>query len=150
MYLLMLLATYMSAIYGYNLSIRPEFDRDVAHKKAAAVAFKFNHQHTTVKNVLVKVWSKSDEFATLLGAQPNDLIFAKDTYEENEKNLVLIYKQGGEEIDVPVRERGRLGETISGGQNLLRPGRLLYDADMMVSKVLCPNQEIDETTVNPT
>ena len=48
MYLMMLLATFMSAIYGYNLSVRSDYDRDIAKKKAMAVIYKFNHQHAAV------------------------------------------------------------------------------------------------------
>lgn len=147
MYLLMLLATYVSAIYGYNLSIRPEFDRDVAHKKAAAVVYKFTHQHTAAKKVLVNI--QRGKFASLLWMQPDDLVYTKDTNEKNEENIVLEYLQGGEKTEIPLREKGRLGADIVSGENVLSPGRLLLGADMMVSKILCPTEEIDEETVNP-
>ncbi len=147
MYLLMLLATYMSAIYGYNLSIRPDYDRDVAHKKAAAVAFRFVHQHNAVRNLLVSL--QSGNIPGMAWVQPDDLIYAKDSNEENEKNVVFEYRQGTDTVDVPVRKKGLMGEDIAGGENVLRPGRFLYSSDMMVSKILCPDKEIDETDVNP-
>ena len=37
--------TYVSAIYEYNLSVRPDYDRDVAKKKASAIFYKFDIQH---------------------------------------------------------------------------------------------------------
>lgn len=49
---MMLLATFMSAIYGYNLSARSDYDRDVAKKRAMAVIYKFNHQHVAVVNAI--------------------------------------------------------------------------------------------------
>lgn len=52
MYLMMLLATFMSAIYGYNLSVRSDYDRDIAKKKAMAVIYKFNHQHVAVVSAI--------------------------------------------------------------------------------------------------
>lgn len=148
MYLLMLLATYMSAIYGYNLSIRPDYDRDVAHKKAAAVVYKFIYQHNAAKKIVLAV-QREEYTATIPWVQPDDLVYAKDSNEANEKNLVLSYKQADDIRDFPLRKKGRLGEDITDGRNVLDPGRLLYEKDMMVSKVLCPDTEIDEDTVQP-
>lgn len=148
MYLLMLLATYMSAIYGYNLSIRPDYDRDVAYKKAAAVVYKAAFQHDAAKKAIMNI-QRGDYNLTVPWTQPDDLVYAKDTTSKNEENVVLEYKQGGEKLEIPLRAKGRLGEEFTNGENILRPGRLLYDADMMVSKILCPSDEIDETTALP-
>lgn len=55
MYLLMLLATFMASIYGYNLSARPDYDRDIAKKKAASIIFKFGYQFKAVRMVIVDI-----------------------------------------------------------------------------------------------
>ncbi|MCM1323814.1 MAG: hypothetical protein NC218_06600 [Acetobacter sp.] len=149
MYLLMLLATYMSAIYGYNLSIRPDYDRDVPHKRAAAVVYKFTHHHNAVKKVVNMIKSGDLSGKYLIWLLPEDFIYTKDSNAKNEENIVLTYKQGSHEVEIPLREKGRLGSDISGGENIMPPGRVLYGSDMMVSKILCPDNEIDETTVNP-
>lgn len=150
MYLLMLLATYVSAIYGYNLSIRPDYDRDVAYKKAAAVVYKTVNQHNAAKSAVLNVQHGDYAYGEpqIPWIQPNDLVYAKSGsgVTGNEKNVVLEYKQGGDKLSIPVRAKGRLGEAFVDGKNILLPGRLLYDADMMVSKVLCPTNEIDETS----
>lgn len=148
MYLLMLLATYMSAIYGYNLSIRPDYDRDVPHKRAAAVVYKFTHHHNAAKRIVNMVKSGELSGKSLIWLLPNDIIYTKETNAKNEKNIVLTYKQGGYDVDIPLRAKGRLGADISGGENIMAPGRLLYDSDMMVTRILCPNKEIDDTSVN--
>ncbi len=142
MYLLMLLATFMSAIYGYNLSIRPDYDRDIPHKKALAVAYKFTHQHRAAKTIALNAadggYKDSNGILWLL---PGDLIYA-DKEAANEDKQALIFKQGSDKQSIPVRKSA---EGI--GSNIMRVGRTLFPEDVMVSQVICPSKEIDEDDV---
>lgn len=47
--------TYVSAIYEFNLSARPDYDRDIMRKKAMAVFNKFSHHHNFVKKAITSV-----------------------------------------------------------------------------------------------
>ncbi len=147
MYLLILLATYMSAIYGYNLSIRPDYDRDIVHKKAAAVSYKFTHQHSTVRSIVIKVMNGAYDAKNLRWIMPNDIISASPvsgSVGKNGENITLRYSpsDGHGAVDISLRKRGRLGATISGGENVLMMGRFLYPSSEMVSKILCPTGEL--------
>ena len=89
MYLLMLLATYMSAIYGYNLSIRPDYDRDVAHKKAAAVVYKFIYQHNAAKKIVLAV-QREEYTATIPWVQPDDWFMRRIQMKQMKKLISFI------------------------------------------------------------
>lgn len=145
MYLLMLLATFMSAIYGYNLSIRPDYDRDIPHKKALAVQFKFNHQHSAAKKIALNAGAEVYTGKGIPWMLPGDLIYA-DTAELNNDKQVLVYKQGGHEVSIQVRKKKNdVGGTE--GDNIMRMGRTLFPSEMMTTQIVCPTKEIDEDDV---
>lgn len=156
MYLLMLLATFMSAIYGYNLSIRPDYDRDIPHKKALAVIYKFTHQHNAAKKVALNAGGGMYSSNGILWLLPGDLIYANNTSGYAGKQALTIEQHSGSEkneatILVREAEDGAGGTT---GSNIMRLGRTLFPDDVMKSKVVCPDKEIDESdvagTCNPT
>lgn len=177
MYLLMLLATFVSAIYGYNLSVRPDLDRDIPHKKAMAVSKKFLTQHNIAKNIAIRVSSgfyngkkyivdgddgddKKEEEGVNEAVPdifPGDVIHsATDDEIGNEKNLediTIVYRTGYHDDDdplvIPLAKKGRLGQNIEDNKvkPLLKPGRYLIPAGEMVSRVICPDKEIDEDDV---
>lgn len=143
MYLLMLLATFVSAIYGYNLSARPDYDRDVPRKKAMAVVHRFIAQHEAalaiLQNIELGAYPALKEGA-LPWIMPGDLMYAADTAGTPDEGLVLSYKQqGNEAVDFYLRTKNRNGTDAVGEYigRYLRQGRLLYDGDEMVSKVVC-------------
>lgn len=79
MYLLILLMTYVSAIYEYNLSVRPEYDRDVALKKASAIFYKFDVQHSKALASVRFISGRKnadDEFVDPTVPQPNTIFAA--------------------------------------------------------------------------
>ncbi len=133
MYLLMLLATFMSAIYGYNLSVRPEFDRDIPHKKALAVIYKFLYQHDAARTLLASRLPAAD------WQQPGDILYGEDDF-------ILNYKCGtGDAVAYPLRKKDREGNSLGDGAlNIIQTGRSLYAGDIMVSKLLCPEKELYE------
>lgn len=133
MYLLMLLATFMSAIYGYNLSVRPDLDRDVPHKKALAVIYKFLYQHDAVKVFITSRNPASD------WQQPDDILYGQDDF-------ILNYKCGtGDAVAYPLRRKDRNGHSLgSNARDVMQTGRSLYSGDVMVTKLLCPTNEIYE------
>lgn len=135
MYLLMLLATFMSAIYGYNLSVRPDLDRDIPHKKAMAVIYKFLYQHNTVRTFLISRPPSVD------WQQPDDLFYGEDDFYLNYKSSL-----GGDPIKYPLREKGRDGEPLQGddARDYMQTGRLLYDGDVMATRLFCPEKELYE------
>lgn len=148
MYLLMLLATFMSAIYGYNLSARPEFDRDIPHKKALAVQFKFTHQHRAVKKVALNAMGKAyEDTLGVLWLLPGTLLYT-DAVAANQDRQALILKQQGFEHSILVRpSRNDVGDVS--GSRILHTGRTLFPANIMTSQILCPSKEIDEDDVEP-
>lgn len=129
MYLLMLLATFMSAIYGYNLSPRPDYDRDVVRKKAASVVFRFAFQHSSAKELAFYIFSGAEPYSEYVSfIMPGDMLYAKEGEE-----AVMIYKQqGGSGIEFDLE-----------GKLLVR-GRLLYPSDEMVSKIVCLDKPMYE------
>ncbi len=139
MYLLMLLATFLSAIYGYNLSARPDYDRDVQRKKAMAVIYKFFYQHNTMATLL------SSRVPSAAWCQPGDLFYGADDF-------IAKYKSSGSEaIEFPLRRVDREGHSLGAtAKNIIQTGRSLYPDDQMVSKVLCPVGELHDATAECT
>ena len=129
MYLLMMLATFISAIYGFNLSARPDYDRDIVRKKAASMLYRFNYQtNITVKLISkIEVYNQVDGESYPYGIQPRDEIYATGEAE-------LTYKQGGSEHAFLVQ-----GSDTSEQRSLhfLPEGRVLYGQDEMYSRIYC-------------
>jgi hypothetical protein len=161
MYLLMLLATFISAIYGYNLSARPDYDRDVAKKKAMSVVYKFLFQEKNAVALLGRVnrgTYKGTDYA-LEWAMPGDLIYAdydNSQVSKYNEDTTLFYKQSlGGASSQPFYLRKAPGAsskvdnvTISAGKeadDYLEAGRRLFDGSEMVTKVVC----LDEVMYKP-
>jgi hypothetical protein len=163
MYLLMLLATFMSAIYGYNLSVRPDYDRDVPRKKAASIILKFKHQHVVAANIFesILVRGGSDGTGTcqtsesastndycssdgghLQWALPDDMIYTTNT-----SKFEMVYKQGSSSEKVLyVRKNSKEGNDAEMNSDLLEYGFSLSGADEMISRILCINGELYDGT----
>lgn len=150
MYLLMLLATFISAIYGYNLSPRADYDRDVIRKKAMAMVYKFMFQEDAVHKVLVRV-SDGDYQNMGLPAWvgPEDQVFA-DVKKMND--TTLYYREtNGTENPFYMREKGsgNQGAGAKNGEedakNYLGAGRHFYDGAEMVTKIICLKDGTDLT-----
>ena len=136
MYLLMLLATFVSAIYGYNLSARVDYDRDIVRKKAMSMLYRFNYQAYVSNKLLFKVdMDKNvDGHDYSLGILPQDAMYAASGTE-------LVYEQGADRQTFVLRGTG---EDDSHSLHMLPEGRNLYDSDEMVSKIYC--LPLNETT----
>ena len=93
MYLVVILATFMSAIYGYNLSARPDYDRDIPRKKAMAVISRFVFQHSFAADLLRRVKNKDEPgHEEPLYILPGDVLHA-DTADNAESNYTMVYDQ---------------------------------------------------------
>jgi hypothetical protein len=129
MYLLMMLATFVSAIYGFNLSVRPDYDRDIMRKKAVSMLYRFNYQVHIASRIITKieVYNQLDGENYEFGIQPGDEIYASGDAE-------LTYKQGNSEHAFLVQ-----GSDTSEQRSLhlLPEGRVLYDSDEMYSRIYC-------------
>lgn len=177
MYLLILLMTYVSAIYEYNLSVRPDYDRDVARKKANAIFYKFNNQHVVVKDTLGFATGKlkNDETDKVdpTFPQPNTVFGAsKDWCEEDNKckndklhATTLFYKDAeGNKIPFYLRPKGKFSvidgevqledESVDVDDNgnwyqklMLLESQSLYDGSEMASKLLCINKQLHEADI---
>lgn len=137
MYLLMLLATFMSAIYGYNLSARPEYDRDIVRKKALAVLNRFNEQHRYVEALMARLGDSTVNPGEPQYILPDDVAMGgKDVDNPNNKYL-MIYKQNHElaNEDYEFYLKKIEGESTSG--NHMPMGRKLYPGDEMATKIVC-------------
>ena len=137
MYLLMLLATFMSAIYGYNLSARPEYDRDIVRKKALAVMNRFNEQYRYAEVLMARVSDSTHEDYEPLFVLPGDVIMGgKDNTDPNNKYL-LIYKQNHElaKEEYKFYQKKIAGE--EGSADYMPVGRKLYPGDEMATKIVC-------------
>lgn len=151
MYLLMLLATFVSAIYGYNLSARADYERDIARKRAAGVVYRFIFHTKTVAELVSRVSSTYSGIPSLgfMGVQPNDLIYADfnaSGIPGDNKGTSLAYQQGtntqyfllrrknNHNGDNPVYYPAGSGIEV---QDKLTFGRKLYDKSEMVTKVVC-------------
>lgn len=152
MYLLMLLATFLSAIYGYNLSPRSDYDNDIAYKKAAGVMYKFLWQEDTIKKHLFRLYSKN-----AIGA--NDTMNGEVNMYGLRKNDLspgdLFYGDGGAEGKLYIKHSDGTNEHIymhfgktngnKNSANYLPPAQRFYTGKEMVSKYIClrPNELLD-------
>ena len=174
MYLLILLMTYVSAIYEYNLSVRPDYDRDIARKKASAIFYKFDIQHAKVLSTISFVRSRVDpgdnQVVDPSFPQPN-MVFAGSQAEctantmcNNKKyhDTTLFFKQGTNYIPVYLRPECPLCVFCDGKTNrcmvdndgdgiLESPGPSSEDCDYIngswYQKIMLTNEEslYDET-----
>jgi hypothetical protein len=163
MYLLMLLATFMSAIYGYNLSARPDYDRDVPRKKAASIILKFKHQHLVAASVFQTILARggrdgygtcqtSDTSSTteycsadgghLQWALPDDMIYSTN----NAAKFEMEYNQGGLEKKMYVRRNSSAEGNVEINSDILQYGFTLSGTDEMISRLLCVNGELYDGT----
>ncbi len=136
MYLLMLLATFMSAIYGYNLSARPDYDRDIPRKRAMAVLYRFSMHHNYARDLVNKIYGNDNCCQVPAHAQPGDMLYAFDEdvdgvtmvydglYDEDDEENTYIL--GGSEAELPLMELGRR----------------LYPSNEMVTKVICTDKSL--------
>lgn len=131
MYLLMLLATFLSSIYGYNLSARPDYDRDVARKKAQAIVYRFNFQHKAVIDSLWFIYGMrhdadgdgSTEPVNLTFPLPNTVFSADETAcsadgncGEKWERLALFFKDSsGDKIPIYLRNNDKITSQGNGG-----------------------------------
>ncbi|MBO5038416.1 MAG: hypothetical protein J6C85_03020 [Alphaproteobacteria bacterium] len=156
MYLLMLLATFVSAIYGYNLSARADYERDVPRKKAAGMVYKFVFHARAVSDLLGRIDNLYNAGGLgLIGSQPNDLIYADfDTSDGEAKDNIgtsLAYKQGSTTRYFLLREKDNHNQDnplyypVSGIEvkNWLQTGHMLFDGSEMMTKVVCLDDEIE-------
>ena len=148
MYLLMLLATFMSAIYGYNLSARPDYDRDVVMKKAAAVIYRFTFQTTTSKRLLNRI--ADGDFLMDKGIPyvlPGDYFYAnyKDPKVQTNTTIHTFYNHNGHSSLFWLRKKDFENHTNSGGEDYLPIGRIFYDGSDMATKVMCLDKAMYET-----
>ena len=157
MYLLMLLATFVSAIYGYNLSVRPDYDRDIAMKKAKGIVYRFNFQEMLVTSFMGRIASaRYADTRNLYGVWAGDTVFA-DTNNTNNEQTALTYAWKGnyDESENQVfymRKKNNKGEDNTGefafdADDYLAAGRKFYDGSIMVSKVVCLNKAMYENDV---
>ena len=108
--------TYVAAIYEYNLSVRQDYDRDVMRKKATAVFYKFDIQHTRALNAIgfVTGLKKKSDGVTPVDStfpQPN-MIFA-NSYDKcqgisacknnNYHSTTLFFKSGDDYVPIFLR-----------------------------------------------
>ena len=144
MYLLMLLATYLAALYQFNLSARPDYDRDVQLKKAMATVSKFLDQHNAAWSISKRVAigdhvgrSPVDSIVYML---PDDLLYVNnDEISGDNQNINLFYYQkftDSKEV-VYLRKSDNSLTPNSYGVGELRYGKKLYNKDEMVSRVIC-------------
>ena len=145
MYLLMLLATFMSAIYGFNLSARPDYDRDVARKKAMGVISRFMYQHRFATGVISRIKAQTDGYVppdAPLMVLPEDLIYG-DTEEGADKTYTMVYQQqhelGKDESKFLLREVS--GDSLSGNYMLI--DRKLIPGDEMATKLICLKRSME-------
>lgn len=139
MYLVVLLATFMSAIYGYNLSARSDYDRDIPKKKAAALMYRFIFQHGFARRLMRRI--ENNEHASPLFILPGDIMYA-DTSGEEMSDYTLVYDQthpsanDGAGVKFLLRE----SETDADSKNYMQLGLKLINGEEMASKVLCLNR----------
>lgn len=151
MYLLMLLATFMASLYGYNLSARPDYDRDIARKKAAAVIFKFTIQHDAIRKILVYInlgGFKADDGADIPWSMPGDVFYADfdaGNVQDNEDIHLFIKQEGNDEHLILLRDKDNAGRLNPGSRNYLMTGRQVYDGDEMATKIICIDKPLNES-----
>lgn len=143
MYLLMLLATFMSAIYGFNLSARPDYDRDVARKKAMAIITRFMYHQTFALELAGRIKAKVNghEIPSLM--LPEDLIYGEVDDTDANQPYIMIYKQqhpqGAGEKKFYLREVS--GESDS--YNYMELGRKLIPGNEMATKLICLKRSME-------
>lgn len=149
MYLLMLLATFMASIYGYNLSARPDYDRDIAKKKAASIIFKFGYQFKAVRMVIVDIINgnfKAADGADIPWILPGDMFYARfdaNGVDDNEDIHTFVNQQGSEHL-VYLRAKNKQGQDNIGAKDYLMAGRRVYDGSEMGFKILCLDKPMNE------
>ncbi len=168
MYFLMLLATFISAIYGYNLSPREDYERDLIYKKALSVLYKFMWQEHVVykyalpvlndedgtsyerlhRNVVTKVTSGEKFY----GAMESDC-------DDCQPGKTLIMKPN---VNIPGSQNswmhskwkaqlaGDIGSVNDDSDaDFLPPGRSLYNGEEMMTKFLClKNGDLSDPDAN--
>ena len=151
MYLLMLLATFMASLYGYNLSARPDYDRDVARKKAAAIIFKFTLQHNAVRKILVDIGNGefvSNDASEIPWNLPGDVFYAdfsSSSVQDNEDIHLFIKQEGQDEHLIYLRSQNNKGDLNPDGRDYLMFGRQVYDGEEMATKIICLDKPLNET-----
>ena len=151
MYLLMLLATFISAIYGYNLSARPDYDREIARKKAMGVVYKFIFQELNASKLAEEVTMKTYKNAKGLewvlsgdkiysdfrgsGHKTNDTGFVYDTKSASGSSTKIVF---------PRRQKDISDADGIAKKNYLGTGRHFYDGSDMVSKIMCLDKPLHE------
>ncbi len=146
MYLLMLLATFMASLYGYNLSARPDYDRDMARKKAAAVIYKFIIHHNTLKKVGIDINLGVYEAEGIDWVLPNDLFYTDfdDSSAQDNEDIHTFLASGGDKKMIYLRAHDKKGSLNPGGRDYLNVGRQMYDGSEMASKILCLDKQMNE------
>lgn len=153
--------TYVSAIYEYNLSVRPDYDRDVARKKANAIFYKFNNQHVAARRMIVSAYDKVEDGSDTLidpSFPQNQTIFAAskdvcnlDSKCKNDKleKFTLFFKDvsSGEYVPFYMFEktnRGMLDEINEYGESgnwynisIMQSSQSLYGYEEMATKIVC-------------
>ncbi len=125
MYLWVVIATFITILYSYNLSVRPDMDRAYAETRASVEVAKFRAQHNAVKDYLVSQERAKhnilhpDDPITHVSYFPGDK-FSKSTAESEEVASGGTIPQDGVETYLPVGFS------------------LVYD---MVSKVICLEED---------
>lgn len=151
MYLLMLLATFMASIYGYNLSARPDYDRDIARKKAAAVVFKFTIQHNAIRKILIDIsigGYKAADGADIPWSLPGDVFYADfdaPNVQDNEDIHLFIKQDGNDEHLIYLRAKNNRNQLNPDGRDYLMAGRQVYDGSEMATKIICVDKALNET-----
>lgn len=121
MYLLMLLATFLSAIYGYNLSARPDYDRDIPRKKAMAVLYRFSRHHYYAHRLAARI--DSDTTIAPAYVLPGDIMYARGEAEMTYDGV----------SDTPVHYNM---------DGYMEMGRRLYPKEEMTTKIICLDRPV--------
>lgn len=126
MYLLMLLATYLSAIYGYNLSARPDYDRDIVRKKALSMMYRFNYEAYVARKLISRINAHRtlDGHEYPHGMQPMDRMYTKE-----DDTKVLVYEQGSDTHEFKLQGDNSL--------HFMPEGRALFEQNEMINVVYC-------------
>ena len=148
MYLLMLLATFVSALYGYNLSARADYDRVIPKRKAEGLLYKFIVQEDIAKSFVFEV--NTGNFVSVYGLNwmlSGDKIFADfGNSSVTSENEYLYYLPHGESTKLPfyVRKHQAPEAIRDSFSDRLTAGRHFFNGDDMVSQVLCTTTELQE------
>lgn len=151
MYLLMLLATFMASIYGYNLSARPDYDRDIAYKKAVSVLFKFSMQERAMRQIFVDIFQGgfvTGDGNTVPFALPGDMLYAdasSSKARDNELIHTFLHQDGSEAQIIYLRRKDRKGSNNPHSKNYIRSDMEIYNGDEMATKLLCVTKPLNES-----